>query len=86
MQLSIANRQEGEMGQIINLPSSEEATDFKAARSIAIVSVLKIELADGNQGEQTCYPKTAADATLSPSFESSVFRCYGSNFSKMLLK
>ena len=51
---------------------SEEAMNFKATR-IALASALKIELADGNRAEQNCCPKTAADATLSPSFEPSVY-------------
>jgi hypothetical protein len=55
----------------MNLLSSEEATNFKARR-IALVSAIKIELADGNRRESTCCQKTAADATLSPSLEPSV--------------
>jgi hypothetical protein len=57
--------------EIMNLLSSEEATNFKARR-IALVSAIKIELEDGNRRESTCCPKTAADATLSPSLEPSV--------------
>jgi len=53
------------------LLSSEEATNFKARR-IALASALKIELADGSRRESTCCPKTAADATLSPSLDPSV--------------
>jgi hypothetical protein len=49
----------------MNLLLSEEATNFKA-RSIALASTLKIELADGNRRESTCR------ATLSPSLEPSV--------------
>jgi hypothetical protein len=55
----------------MNLLSSEEATNFKARR-IALASALKIELADGSRRESTCCPKTAADATLSPSLDPSV--------------
>jgi len=44
------NRQERESEQIMNLLLSEEATNFKA-RSIALVSAPKIELADGNRAE-----------------------------------
>ena len=68
LQLSIANRQERESVQIMKLLSSKEATNFKA-RIIALASALKIELADGSRRESTCCPKTAADATLSPSLE-----------------
>jgi hypothetical protein len=46
LQLSIANKQEIESEQIMNLLSSEEAPNFKA-RACA----LKIELADGNRRE-----------------------------------
>jgi hypothetical protein len=56
----------------MNLLFSEEATNCKA-RSIALASALKIELADDIRAEQTRCPKTAADATLSPSFEPSVY-------------
>ena len=63
LQLSIANRQERETEQIMNLIWSEEATNFKGRR-IAFASALKIELADASQKESTCCPKTAADATL----------------------
>jgi hypothetical protein len=49
----------------MNLLFSEEATNCKA-RSIALASALKIELADDIRAEQTRCPKTAADATLSP--------------------
>jgi hypothetical protein len=52
----------------MKLLSSKEATNFKA-RIIALASALKIELADGSRRESTCCPKTAADATLSPSLE-----------------
>jgi len=55
----------------MNLLSTEEATNFKA-RSIALASARKIELADSTRAEQTCCPKTGSDATLSPSFEPSV--------------
>jgi hypothetical protein len=50
LQLSNANRQERESEQIMNLLLSEEGTNFKA-RSIALSSALKIELADGNRVE-----------------------------------
>lgn len=50
MQLSIAHRQERESEQIINLLSSEEVTNFKLRR-IALVSALKIGLADSNRRE-----------------------------------
>jgi ribonuclease HI len=50
LQLSIANRQERESEQIMNLLFSEEATNFKA-RSTALASALKIELADGIRAE-----------------------------------
>jgi hypothetical protein len=49
----------------MNLLSLEEATNFKARR-IALASALKIELADGSRRVSNCFPKTAADATLSP--------------------
>jgi len=55
----------------MNLLLSVGVTNFKA-RSIALASALKIELADGNRREYTCCPKTAADATLSQSLEPSV--------------
>jgi ribonuclease HI len=45
-----ANRQERESEQIMNLLFTEEATNFKA-RSIALASALKIELADGIRAE-----------------------------------
>jgi hypothetical protein len=57
--------------EIMNLLSSEEATNFKA-RIITLASAIKIELADGNRRESTCCPKRAADATISPSLEPSV--------------
>jgi hypothetical protein len=44
------NREERDSEQIMNLLLSEEATNFKA-RSIALASALKIELADGNRTE-----------------------------------
>ena len=47
LQPSIANRQERESEQIMNLLSSAEATNFKA-RKFALASALKIELADGS--------------------------------------
>ena len=50
LQRSIANRQERESEQIMNLLFSEEATNVKARR-IAVASALKIELADGNRVE-----------------------------------
>ena len=50
LQLSIANRQERESEQIMNLLFLEEATNFKARR-IALASALKIELADGIREE-----------------------------------
>ena len=50
LQLSITNRQDKESEQIMNLLSSEDASNFKA-RSIALASALKIELADRNQRE-----------------------------------
>jgi hypothetical protein len=56
----------------MNILFSEEATNFKA-KSIALTSALKIEQADGSRRESTRCPKTAADATLLPSFEASVY-------------
>ena len=56
----------------MNLLSSEEATKYKA-RSIALASAVKIELADDNRRKYTCCPKTAVYATLSPSSEPSVY-------------
>ena len=50
LQLSIAHRQDRESEQIINLLSSEEVTHFKLRR-IALVSTMKIGLADGNRRE-----------------------------------
>ena len=47
----------------MNLHSSEEATNFRA-RSIAIDSALKIELADDNRRELACCQKSAADASI----------------------
>jgi len=70
-QLLIANKQGRVPEEIMNLLSSEEATNFKA-RSIALASAIKIDLAHGNRKESTCCPKTAANATLSPSLEPSV--------------
>jgi hypothetical protein len=58
--------------EIMNLLSSEEATNFKARR-IVLASAIKIELADGNRRETTCCPNRAAYATLSPSLEPSVY-------------
>jgi hypothetical protein len=55
--------------------------NFKA-RSIALASALKIELANGNRREATCCPKTSTDATLAPSFEPSVYKYAVSNFGK----
>jgi hypothetical protein len=55
--------------------------NFKA-RSIALASALKIELADGNRREATCCPKTSTDATLPQSFEPSVYKYAVSNFGK----
>ena len=55
----------------MHLLLSEEATNLKA-RPIALASALKIELTDGNWREYTYCPKTAADATISPSLEPSV--------------
>jgi len=52
----------------MNVLSSEEATNFNA-RSIALASALKIELADSNRREHSCFPKTAGDAALLPSLE-----------------
>jgi hypothetical protein len=52
--MTFANSQERESEQIINLLSSEEATTFKARR-IALYSALKVELADGNRRQSTCY-------------------------------
>ena len=52
LRFSIANRQEIESEQIMNLLSSEEATNFKE-RSIVLASAPKIELADDNRREQT---------------------------------
>jgi hypothetical protein len=71
-QLLIANMQGRVFEEIMNLLSSEEATNFKARR-IALASAIKIELADGNRRESTCCPKTAADATISLSLEPSVY-------------
>jgi len=71
LQLTIASRKERESELIMNLLSSEEATNFKE-RSITLYSALKMEMADGNRRKYTCCPKTAADATVSPSFEPSV--------------
>jgi hypothetical protein len=48
LQLSVANRQEREYEQIMNLLLSEEALNLKA-RSIALVSALKIDLTDDNR-------------------------------------
>ena len=50
---------------------SVEITNVKA-RNITLTSALEIELSDGNRREYTC-PKTAVNAALSPSFESSVY-------------
>ena len=50
LQFSITNMQERKFEQIMNLLFSEEATNFKAWR-IALISALKIELADGNRVE-----------------------------------
>ena len=71
----IANMQGRVSEEIMNLLSSEEATNFKARR-IALASAIKIELADGNRRKSTCCPKTAADATLlrAISINSRVFR------------
>ena len=52
--MTFANSQERESEQIINLLSSEEATTFKA-RGIALYSALKVELADGDRRQSTCY-------------------------------
>ena len=57
--------------QIANSLLTEEETNLKA-RSTALVSAPKIDLADGNRREQTYYLKTAANATPSPSPEPSV--------------
>jgi hypothetical protein len=46
----IANMQGRVSEEIMNLLSSEEATNFKARR-IALASATKIELADGNRRE-----------------------------------
>lgn len=48
LQLLIAERQENKSEYIMNLLSTEEATNFQA-RSIVFVSVRTIELADGNK-------------------------------------
>ena len=71
-QLLIANMQGRVFEEIMNLLSSEEATNFKT-RGIALASATKIELADGNRRESTCCPKPAADATISLSLEPSVY-------------
>jgi hypothetical protein len=63
-ELLIDNMQGRVFEEIMNLLSSEEATNVKARR-IALASAIKIELADGNQRESTWCPKTAADATIS---------------------
>ena len=55
----------------MNLLLSVEITNFKE-RNITLASALKIELLDGDRREYTCQ-KTAADATLSPSLQSSVY-------------
>jgi hypothetical protein len=49
----------------------EEETHFKG-KSIALASVLKIELADGSQKGAAHCLKTATDAILSQSLEPSV--------------
>ena len=49
-QLLIDNMQGRVFEDIMNLLSSEEATNFKARR-IALASAIKIELADGNRRE-----------------------------------
>jgi hypothetical protein len=49
LQFSIANRQERESEKMMNL-HPEDAMNFKA-RSIALASALKIELADSNRQE-----------------------------------
>ena len=48
LQLLIAERQENKSEYIMNLLSTEEATNFQA-RSIVFVSARTIELADGNK-------------------------------------
>jgi hypothetical protein len=48
LQLLIAERQENKSEYIMNLLSTEEATNFQA-RSIVFVSARSIELADGNK-------------------------------------
>ena len=48
LQLLIAERKENKSEYIMNLLSTEEATNFQA-RSIVFVSARTIELADGNK-------------------------------------
>ena len=48
----IANMRGRVSEEIMNLLSSEEATNFKARR-IALASAIKIELEDGNRREST---------------------------------
>jgi hypothetical protein len=48
LQLLIAERQENKSEYIMNLLSTEEATNFQA-RSIVFVSARTIELGDGNK-------------------------------------
>ena len=83
------NRQQRESEQIMNLLSSEEATNSKA-RIIALACALKIELADGNQENRPAVRKQLPMVPYHHPWNRqyklySVFRCYRSNFSKMLL-
>ena len=55
----------------MNLFSSDEAINL-SARIIALASAVKIELEGGRRRDATLFPKTAADATLTPSLEPSV--------------
>jgi hypothetical protein len=54
-------KKKSESEQIMNLLSSEEATNFKA-RSIALASVLKIELADEENRPPACCANTIVKA------------------------
>ena len=88
LHLSIAYRPEIESEQIMNL-FLQEATNFKA-RSIALVSALTIELADGNGREYICCRKTAAECyhittIRTISIKCRVFWCYWYNLVKMLM-
>ena len=41
-------------------------------RGIALASILKIKLTDSYHRQSACYPNTATDASLSPSYEPDV--------------